>query len=169
MSIPHIPESTSGVAAPGSWHPQLPKGTRICLTILLVAWSIHLAERFIPDDFVRLHLYLQRFASRHFWFWAVFDVFLVVVSALALARRSKSLGCAAASILVVTAFIVDPILAVSHGGHWYAPFIPPLMDMAGFEPTLREYVLQVRGGFMWVVTWVGIISALCVVLAARRR
>ena len=74
----------AGTGYAGAARMPLSRGTRLGLVILLVAWSIHLAERFIPDDFVRLHLYLQRFASGHFWFWAAFDVLLIVLTALAL-------------------------------------------------------------------------------------
>ena len=76
----------AGTGYAGAARMPLSRGTRLGLVILLVAWSIHLAERFIPDDFVRLHLYLQRFASGHFWFWAAFDVLLIVLTALALVK-----------------------------------------------------------------------------------
>ena len=105
---------SAGTGYAGAARMPLSRGTRLGLVILLVAWSIHLAERFIPDDFVRLHLYLQRFASGHFWFWAAFDVLLIVLTALALVKGSNRCRLAAAGILVVTAFVADPILAVAH-------------------------------------------------------
>lgn len=159
----------AGTGYAGAARMPLSRGTRLGLMILLVAWSIHLAERFIPDDFVRLHLYLQRFASGHFWFWAAFDVLLIVLTALALVKGSNRCRLAAAGILVVTAFVADPILAVAHGGHWYDLMVPPLPDLSGNEVACEQRVMEVRVFFMWVVTWVGIGVAMWLLVANDRR
>lgn len=159
----------AGTGSAGAARTPMSRGTRLGLMILLAAWSIHLVDRVIPADFSRLDIYAHRYQLGAFWFWASFDVLLIVLTALALAKGSNHCRLAAAGILVVTAFVADPILAVAHGGHWYDLMVPPLPDLSGNEVTCEQRVMEVRVFFMWVVTWVGIGVAMWLLVPNRRR
>lgn len=180
--VPGIPYQGGGqpMPAPQVWgqpgsypmarpaRPQLSTRVRVCLRLELILWVIALVNRFIPYYFDDLSIYFERFTS--IWFYESVITFIVsiVLSAVALRGRSKAVRYALVGVVLVSFLLIDPVLSVLEGGHWYWLFMPPTLDPSVFGDYWYASLLVVRGVLIWLIVRTGLIVAIVLAVPDRR-
>ena len=155
-------------AAPSPKRPPLSTRVRVCLRLELILWVIALVNQFIPYFFDDLSIYFERFTS--VWFYEVVITYIVaiVLSAVALQKRSKAVRYALVGVVVVSFLLIDPVLAVLEGGRWYWPFMPPTLDPSVFGDVWYAPLLVVRMVMIWLIVRSGLIVAIVLAVPDRR-
>ena len=155
-------------AAPSPKRPPLSTRVRVCLRLELVLWVIALVNQFIPYFFDDLSIYFERFTSVWFYESVIMNIVAIVLSAVALQKRSKAVRYALVGVVVVSFLLIDPVLAVLEGGRWYWPFMPPTLDPSVFGYVWYAPLLVVRMVMIWLIVRSGLIIAIVLAVPDRR-
>ena len=141
---------------------------RVCLRLELILWVIALVNQFIPYFFDDLSIYFERFTSVWFYESVIMYIVAIVLSAVALQKRSKAVRYALVGVVVVSFLLIDPVLAVLEGGRWYWPFMPPTLDPSVFGDVWYAPLLVVRMVMIWLIVRSGLIIAIVLAVPDRR-
>ena len=155
-------------AAPSPKRPPLSTRVRVCLRLELVLWVIALVNQFIPYFFDDLSIYFERFTSVWFYESVIMNIVAIVLSAVALQKRSKAVRYALVGVVLVSFLLIDPVLAVLEGGRWYWPFMPPTLDPSVFGDVWYAPLLVVRMVMIWLIVRSGLIIAIVLAVPDRR-
>lgn len=155
-------------AAPSPKRPPLSTRVRVCLRLELILWVIALVNQFIPYFFDDLSIYFERFTSVWFYESVIMYIVAIVLSAVALQKRSKAVRYALVGVVVVSFLLIDPVLAVLEGGRWYWPFMPPTLDPSVFGDVWYAPLLVVRMVMIWLIVRSGLIIAIVLAVPDRR-
>lgn len=155
-------------AAPRPKRPPLSTRVRVCLRLELILWVIALVNQFIPYFFDDLSIYFERFTSVWFYESVIMYIVAIVLSAVALQKRSKAVRYALVGVVVVSFLLIDPVLAVLEGGRWYWPFMPPTLDPSVFGDVWYAPLLVVRMVMIWLIVRSGLIIAIVLAVPDRR-
>lgn len=154
-------------AAPSPKRPPLSTRVRVCLRLELILWVIALVNQFIPYFFDDLSIYFERFTSVWFYESVIMYIVAIVLSAVALQKRSKAVRYALVGVVVVSFLLIDPVLAVLEGGRWYWPFMPPTLDPSVFGDVWYAPLLVVRMVMIWLIVRSGLIIAIVLAVPDR--
>ena len=155
-------------AAPSPKRPPLSTRVRVCLRLELVLWVIALVNQFIPYFFDDLSIYFERFTSVWFYESVIMNIVAIVLSAVALQKRSKAVRYALVGVVLVSFLLIDPVLAVLEGGRWYWQFMPPTLDPSVFGDVWYAPLLVVRMVMIWLIVRSGLIIAIVLAVPDRR-
>ena len=155
-------------AAPSPKRPPLSTRVRVCLRLELILSVIALVNLFIPYLFDDLSIYFERFTSVWFYESVIMYIVAIVLSAVALQKRSKAVRYALVGVVVVSFLLIDPVLAVLEGGRWYWPFMPPTLDPSVFGDVWYAPLLVVRMVMIWLIVRSGLIIAIVLAVPDRR-
>mgnify|MGYP000913620713 FL=1 len=180
--VPGIPYQGGGqpMPAPQVWgqpgpypmarptRPQLSTRVRVCLRLELILWVIALVNKFIPYLFDDLSIYFERFTDIWFYESVITYIVVIVLSAVALRGRSKAVRYALVGVVLVSFLLIDPVLSVLEGGHWYWLFMPPTLDPSVFGDYWYASLLVVRGVLIWLIVRSILIIAIVLAVPDRR-
>ena len=155
-------------AAPSPKRPPLSTRVRVCLRLELILWVIALVNQFIPYFFDDLSIYFERFTSVWFYESVIMYIVAIVLSAVALQKRSKAVRYALVGVVVVSFLLIDPVFAVLEGGRWYWQFMPPTLDPSVFGDVWYAPLLVVRMVMIWLIVRSGLIIAIVLAVPDRR-
>lgn len=155
-------------AAPRPKRPPLSTRVRVCLRLELILSVIALVNLFIPYLFDDLSIYFERFTSVWFYESVISYIMTIVLSAVALQKRSKAVRYAMVGVVLVSFLLMDPVLAVLEGGTWYWLFLPPTLDPSVFGDHWYASLLVVRGVLIWLIVRSGLIIAIVLAVPDRR-
>ena len=155
-------------AAPSPKRPPLSTRVRVCLRLELILWVIALVNQFIPYFFDDLSIYFERFTSVWFYESVIMYIVAIVLSAVALQKRSKAVRYALVGVVLVSFLLIDPVFAVLEGGRWYWQFMPPTLDPSVFGDVWYAPLLVVRMVMIWLIVRSGLIIAIVLAVPDRR-
>ena len=155
-------------AAPRPKRPPLSTRVRVCLRLELILSVIALVNLFIPYLFDDLSIYFERFTSVWFYESVISYIMTIVLSAVALQKRSKAVRYAMVGVVLVSFLLMEPVLAVLEGGTWYWLFLPPTLDPSVFGDHWYASLLVVRGVLIWLIVRSGLIIAIVLAVPDRR-
>ena len=138
-------------AAPSPKRPPLSTRVRVCLRLELILSVIALVNQFIPYFFDDLSIFFERFTSVWFYESVIMYIVAIVLSAVALQKRSNAVRYALVGVVLVSFLLIDPVLAVLEGGRWYWLFMPPTLDPSVFGDVWYASLLVVRMVLIWMV------------------
>lgn len=159
-AAPQAPGQVGGYATARPGRAQLSRRVRACLIIELVAFTLVLVERFLPDFFADVSLYLMRFSFPWFWVWTLVYALFVVLSVVSLSLRSSVARYALAGSILVAFFVADPLLSAWSGNPWYLVFLLPEMDTSLYADDPFLLAMYVRSLVLWSLYRIGIIAAI---------
>ncbi len=149
-------------------RPQLSTRVRVCLRLELILWVIALVNIFIPYFFDDLSIYFERFTSVWFYESVITYIAAIVLSAVALKKRSNAVRYALVGVVLVSFLLIDPVFAVLEGGRWYWQFMPPTLDPSVFGDVWYASLLVVRMALIWLIVRSGLIIAIVLAVPDRR-
>lgn len=149
-------------------RPQLSTRVRVCLRLELILWVIALVNIFIPYFFDDLSIYFERFTSVWFYESVITYIAAIVLSAVALKKRSNAVRYALVGVVLVSFLLIDPVFAVLEGGRWYWLFMPPTLDPSVFGDVWYASLLVVRMALIWLIVRSGLIIAIVLAVPDRR-
>ena len=161
-------QSSPYAAASRPKRPPLSTRVRVCLRLELILWVIALVNQFIPYFFDDLSIYFERFTSVWFYESVIMYIVAIVLSAVALQKRSKAVRYALVGVVLVSFLLIDPVLAVLEGGTWYWLFLPPTLDPWVFGDHWYASLLVVRMVMIWLIVRSGLIIAIVLAVPDRR-
>ena len=149
-------------------RPQLSTRVRVCLRLELILWVIALVNIFIPYFFDDLSIYFERFTSVWFYESVITYIAAIVLSAVALKKRSNAVRYALVGVVLVSFLLIDPVLAVLEGGRWYWLFMPPTLHPSVFGDVWYASLLVVRMVLIWLIVRSIVIIAIVLAVPDRR-
>ena len=155
-------------AAPRPKRPPLSTRVRVCLRLELILSVIALVNQFIPYFFDDLSIFFERFTSVWFYESVIMYIVAIVLSAVALQKRSNAVRYALVGVVLVSFLLIDPVLAVLEGGRWYWLFMPPTLDPSVFGDVWYASLLVVRMVLIWMIVRSIVIIAIVLAVPDRR-
>lgn len=155
-------------AAPSPKCPPLSTRVRVCLRLELILSVIALVNLFIPYLFDDLSIYFERFTSVWFYESVISYIMTIVLSAVALQKRSKAVRYAMVGVVLVSFLLMDLVPALLEGGTWYWLFMPPTLDPSVFGDHWYASLLVVRMVLIWRIVRSGLIIAIVLAVPDRR-
>ena len=155
-------------AAPSPKRPPLSTRVRVCLRLVLILSVIALVNQFIPYFFDDLSIFFERFTSVWFYESVIMYIVAIVLSAVALQKRSNAVRYALVGVVLVSFLLIDPVLAVLEGGRWYWLFMPPTLDPSVFGDVWYASLLVVRMVLIWMIVRSIVIIAIVLAVPDRR-
>lgn len=155
-------------AAPSPKRPPLSTRVRVCLRLELILSVIALVNQFIPYFFDDLSIFFERFTSVWFYESVIMYIVAIVLSAVALQKRSNAVRYALVGVVLVSFLLIDPVLAVLEGGRWYWLFMPPTLDPSVFGDVWYASLLVVRMVLIWLIVRSIVIIAIVLAVPDRR-
>ena len=98
-------------AAPSPKRPPLSTRVRVCLRLELILSVIALVNQFIPYFFDDLSIFFERFTSVWFYESVIMYIVAIVLSAVALQKRSNAVRYSLVGVVLESFQLIDPVLA----------------------------------------------------------
>ena len=155
-------------AAPSPKRPPLSTRVRVCLRLVLILSVIALVNQFTPYFFDDLSIFFERFTSVWFYESVIMYIVAIVLSAVALQKRSNAVRYALVGVVLVSFLLIDPVLAVLEGGRWYSLFMPPTLHPSVFGDVWYASLLVVRMVLIWLIVRSIVIIAIVLAVPDRR-
>ena len=108
---------------------------------------------FIPYRFDHLDDYVSRFSNPMFWLWRLIGIIVITLAVLYIRKGTVIARYVAACIILLSFFVITPIVLVANDSVWYYAFVP--------EPGINELgLLGARLLLMRAIDWICVIAAI---------
>ena len=126
---------------------------RIAAWMVIVLQGISLVHGFIPYRFDHLDDYVSRFSNPMFWLWRLIGIVVITLAVLYIRKGTVIVRYVAACIILLSFFVITPIVLVANDSVWYYAFVP--------EPGINELgLLGARLLLMRAIDWICVIAAI---------